>query len=173
MTASGGIRGSVPGALKALSPPCGQPLQASDPCPQLVGLRHNQARPGQNNGPSLIITFPRNVLRHKIQASTQSCHSVLPGAGPPTQSDKRTKFVGCWKHRVCKYCKIKRYLGLLFYRNLFIFPSTKIASPVAFAFVLSPLSIPLETLPPAFCGAHLSAPSPPPRPPPPLLLVRA
>lgn len=38
----------------------------------------------------------------------------LTRAGPPTSSDNWMKFVGCLKHMVCKYCKIKHYLWLLF-----------------------------------------------------------
>lgn len=36
--ASGGAERPVPGALKALPTLCGQPLQASDPCPHLRGV---------------------------------------------------------------------------------------------------------------------------------------
>lgn len=55
--------------------------------------------------------FLQSVSRPKMQTGSKSFVSVLTGAGPPTEPDKRIKLVGCSKHMVCKYCKTNITFG--------------------------------------------------------------
>lgn len=91
---SGGTESPDPGALRALPTLRGQLLQASDPHPPPERRVTQTPDPAQQNkGTCFITAFLRSVSRHKTQARAQSFPSVFPGAGPPTESDKWTKFV--------------------------------------------------------------------------------